>query len=245
MNPSEPPFRKVQFYLTSSYPCSYLPGREARSQVATPAHLIQPPVYGELIRAGFRRSGQFTYRPQCSGCQACVPVRVDVARFTANRSQRRCARTNQDLAAAVLPLGFDPAHFALYRDYQRTRHPGGGMDQDGINHYADFLLASHVDTSLVAFNLGSKLVMVSVIDRVADGLSAVYCFFDTQLEARGLGTYNVLWQIRLASELGYPYVYLGYWIAASRKMAYKTNYQPLEALIEGQWIPLEKSASSV
>ncbi|MGO9446599.1 MAG: arginyltransferase [Thiobacillaceae bacterium] len=235
MFPSEPPFNRVQFYLTSVYPCSYLPLREARSQVVTPAHLITTDVYSELIQAGFRRSGQFTYRPQCAGCHACVPARVQVENFSPSRSHKRCLRHNRDMQVELMPLTYTDAHYALYRKYQRMRHSGGGMDQDSAEQYTQFLLASHVDSSLIEFHNAGKLVMVSVMDRVKDGLSAVYTFFDPDEEKCSPGVYNVLWMIGKARELGLPYVYLGYWIAELRKMAYKQRYQPLEVLIDGCW----------
>ena len=241
MFPSEPPFNKVQFYLTAAYPCSYLPAREARSQVATPAHLISAEVYSQLIQAGFRRSGQFTYRPQCVGCQACVPARVQAENFQPSRSQRRSLVRNRDLEVRVLPLTFTDEHYALYRKYQRMRHSGGGMDQDNADQYSQFLLASHVDTYLAEFRAAEKLVMVSVVDKVRDGLSAVYTFFDPEEEKRSPGVYGVLWLIGQARELGLPYVYLGYWIAESRKMAYKQQYRPLEGLIEGRWRVIAES----
>ncbi len=239
MLPSEPPFLRIQFYLTAPYACSYLDGLEARSQVAAPAHLIGQAAYSRLIQEGFRRSGHYTYRPHCLGCKRCVPVRIDVAGFRPSRSQKRNFRRNQPLAAAILPLEFSDEHYELYRCYQRMRHTGGGMDLDDSEQYAQFLLSSQVSTSLVEFRDAEKLVMVAVVDRVDDGLSAVYTFFDPDLEKRGLGTYAVLWQVELARRLDLPYVYLGYWIKESRKMAYKTNYKPLQGLIEGRWTEIE------
>ncbi len=235
MYPTEPPFQRVQFYLTANYACSYLPDRLARSQVATPAHFINGEVYSHLIRAGFRRSGQFTYRPLCERCRECVPARVRVAEFAPSRTQRRCLARNQKLDARFLPLGYNEEHFALYRSYQASRHAGGGMDQDGSEQYSQFLLSSNVDSVLVEFRDAGKLVMVSVIDQIDDGLSAVYTFFDPEREQDSLGTYGVLWQIDLARRLDLPYVYLGYWIASTPKMSYKKQYRPLEGLIEGRW----------
>jgi arginine-tRNA-protein transferase len=235
MHPTEPPFQRIQFYLTAHYDCSYLPGQRARSQVATPAHLIDAHAYSALIRAGFRRSGQFTYRPHCEHCHACVPVRVAIAGFTPSRTQRRCLKRNRHLVARFLPLDFHEEHYALYRAYLGSRHAGGGMDRDGPDQYTQFLLSSNVDSMLVEFRDGDELVMVSVIDQVEDGLSAVYTFFDPAREAQSLGVYGVLWQIELARRLERPYLYLGYWIAASRKMAYKQQYMPLEGLRDGRW----------
>lgn len=239
MHLSEPPFLRIQFYLTAPYACSYLDGREARSQVAAPAHLIGPAAYSRLIREGFRRSGHYTYRPHCDGCKRCVPARVQVQAFRPGRSQRRCQRLNESLAASIQPLEFRDGHFALYQRYQRARHTGGGMDMDDSEQYSQFLLSSQVNSSLVEFRDGENLVMVAVVDRVEDGLSAVYTFFDPALEKRGLGTYAVLWQIELARSLGLPYVYLGYWIAESPKMAYKSNFRPLQGLVGGSWTTLE------
>ncbi len=238
MHPTEPPFQRVQFYLTANYACSYLPDRQARSQVATPAHFINGEVYSQLIRAGFRRSGQFTYRPLCEACRDCVPARVVAAEFTPNRSQRRCQSHNMHLESRFLPLTYNEAHFALYRKYQASRHVGGGMDRDGSEQYTQFLLSSNVNSMLVEFRDAGDLVMVSVIDQIEDGLSAVYTFFDPEREKSSLGTYGVLWQIDLARRLELPYVYLGYWIGATHKMAYKTQYQPLQGLIGGHWRPL-------
>lgn len=239
MHLSEPPFLRIQFYLTAPYACSYLDGREARSQVAAPAHLIGPAAYSRLIREGFRRSGHYTYRPHCDGCKRCVPARVAVQAFRPSRSQRRCQQLNQTLVTSIQPLEFRDEHFALYRRYQRARHTGSGMDMDDSEQYTQFLLSSQVNSSLVEFRDAEKLVMVAVVDRVEDGLSAVYTFFDPALEKRGLGTYAVLWQIELARSLELPHVYLGYWIAESPKMAYKSNFRPLQGLVDGRWTAFE------
>jgi len=245
------PLSALQLYLTAPYPCSYLPQRMARSQVAAPSFLITSSVYSGLVQHGFRRSGTFTYRPRCDSCSACVPVRVEAALFTPSRAQRRSRQRHLGLEASLHALQDHEEYFALYQRYQATRHPNGGMENDSRGQYRNFLLHSHVDTILVEFrepfdraqDRQGVLRMVSIIDILEDGLSSVYTFYEPDLAQTSFGTYNVLWQIELCRKLQLDYLYLGYWIEASKKMAYKTNFRPLHGLIQGEWqtLPTNKT----
>ncbi|MGB6103351.1 MAG: arginyltransferase [Pusillimonas sp.] len=232
---SEPGFKTLQFYSTAVYPCSYLPELNARSQVAAPTHLINADTYSQLVEQGFRRSGLFTYRPHCDRCQACLPIRIDVNRFQPSRTQRKTWSRHSGLITRETPLHWSNEHFELYQRYQLGRHPGAGMDEDSRSQYTQFLLTSRVNSRIVEFRLPSGLLqMVSIIDVLDTGFSSVYTFFDPDA-AGSLGTYGVLWQLGQCRQLGMPWLYLGYWIKESRKMAYKSQYRPFQILRHGTW----------
>jgi arginine-tRNA-protein transferase len=240
--PSEPPLQKLQFYVTTSYNCGYLPNKLAQSLIATPQHLVNAETYSGLIQQGFRRSGKFSYKPHCEICQECIPVRIILQDFIPNRSQKRACKQHQNLVTTILPVAFYAEHYALYAAYQKARHANDELNQDNksdendVEQYRHFLCETNVESVMVEFRENEELKMVSVIDLVYDGISAVYTFYETRDAKASFGTFNVLWQIEWAKTLNFPYLYLGYWIKDSKKMAYKQNFMPLEKLIGNEWL---------
>jgi arginine-tRNA-protein transferase len=198
-------------------------------------------LYGQLSLYGFRRSGNYIYRPQCAECQACIPVRIPVADFVPNRQQKRTGRFNEDLEISSVSANFVQEHYDLYAKYIHVRHSDGDMFPPSIAQYVSFLFSDWCNTRLIEFRAEGRLLAVAVCDYLRNGLSAVYTFYDPEEEKRSLGTIAVLWQIKEALRLGLPYVYLGYWVKESPKMAYKTRYQPLEAFISQRWQVLPES----
>jgi arginine-tRNA-protein transferase len=219
------------------HPCSYLPGRTARAVAFLPGPL-PPGVYHGLMDLNFRRSGRIFYRPSCGGCRECRAIRVPVARFEADRSQRRCRRRNRDLSVEVgRPVPTREKH-ALYARYLRARH-GGEMDRSW-EEFRSFLYQSPIETWEVVYRLGERLMAVAILDEEPEALSTVYCYFDPDERARGLGVFNVLWTLEHARARGIPYVYLGYYVAGSATMSYKADFRPHGLLEDGaRWAEAE------
>lgn len=231
----------LELYITAAHECPYLPERRATNLLVDPAFNMSAPVYSQLLDKGFRRSGGDVYRPCCQRCQLCVSTRIAVNAFKASRSQKRTWKQNQDLTVRVNENGYRRDYTALYLSYVKARHAGGGMDDDTPSSFARFILAPWCKTVLLEFWLGERLMAVAATDLLKQGLSSVYTFYDpSEGSARGLGTFALLWQIEWARSLGLAYVYPGYWIAESPKMRYKINFQPIEGLVDGQWVSLPK-----
>lgn len=240
--PSEPALHKLQFYVTTPYKCGYLPNKLAQSLIAAPHHLVDSNIYSGLIHQGFRRSGKFAYRPHCEGCNACIAIRLILNEFAPTRSQKRAFKQHADLTARVLPIGYIQSHFELYTSYQNLRHAeeetsNSSDENDGANQYLQFLCMSNVESLMLEFrDAKNQVKIVSVIDIVRDGVSAVYTFYDATDTKSSYGTYSIMWLAEWTKNLDLPYLYLGYWIAESKKMAYKQQFKPQEKLIDGEWI---------
>lgn len=241
-----PPRRPQFFYTTAPLPCPYLPGRTERKIVTELSGTEAEALHERLSRAGFRRSHNIAYAPVCPGCQACVPIRVVSEDFTPDRTQRRILRANADLTVSEMPARATAEQFTLFQRYQKNRHADGDMAAMGYYDYRAMIEDTPISTGLLEFrDARDRLLGACLTDWLADGLSAVYSFFDTDQEKRSLGTFAVLWLIGRARSLGLPYVYLGYWVPESRKMAYKARFRPSEILISGAWHRLNDGASVV
>ncbi len=232
-------------YITAAAPCPYLPGR-LEKKVFT--HLLGPEAVrlnDTLSHAGFRRSQTIAYRPACDHCAACVSVRIRVEDFEMRRSFRRILKANEELQSRVLAPRTTREQFSLLRGYLDARHGDGGMADMTMMDYAAMVEETTVDTTLVEYrmertgpNEGQTLIAVALTDRLSDGLSMVYSFFDMERSRQSLGTYMILDHVRRAKAQGLPYVYLGYWVQGCKKMDYKIGFSPLEALGPNGWVLL-------
>jgi arginine-tRNA-protein transferase len=230
--------RLHRFYSTDLAPCPYLNGRQERRLVA----LVEGEGGNErldlLTEAGFRRSQGYLYKPVCPGCRACVPVRIVVDGFRLSRSFRRVVARNRDLTSDEVPASGTHEQYALFHRYLRHRHRDGGMVRMDRQAYNEMVEMAPASTRLVEFrDSQGTLSAVSLTDRLRSGLSGVYKFYEPTAPQRSLGSFIILWHVERARELGLPFVYLGYWIGESRKMAYKARFAPLERLDGPTWLP--------
>jgi arginine-tRNA-protein transferase len=236
-----------EFYVTAPQPCPYLPGRLERKLFTHLTHDKPAALIDNLLRGGFRRSQNIAYMPYCEGCQACVSVRVLVDGFTPTRSMRRVMDANSDLVARRIESTPTSEQYALFRAYIDERHADGGMADMTVLDYAMMVEDSIIDTFMTEYRLKpdplahpssarQPLVAAALCDRLSDGISMVYSFFEPEASRRGLGTFMILDHIEHARRLGLPYVYLGYWISGSTKMSYKRRFQPQQQLTAGGWV---------
>ncbi len=228
----------IRLYQTQEHACGYWPDRLARDLLLDPREPSLPTLYGDVLALGFRRSGGHVYRPRCGQCRDCTPLRIPVAEFRPNRSQRRCHAANADLDWQLCEPGYSDERFALYRHYLGSRHAGGGMDQASRFDFEQFLACAWSPTRFLEARLDGRLVAVAVTDAVPDALSAVYTFFDSGLSARGLGTAAILQQIDWARRSERQFLYLGFWLPGHPKMDYKMRFRPAEQLRDGRWQPV-------
>jgi arginyl-tRNA--protein-N-Asp/Glu arginylyltransferase len=227
--------QNLSLYLTTEHECGYLPGYTAMNLVPDPCVPMSMDLYGQLIELGYRRSGAHAYRPHCRSCRQCLPCRVDISRFRPNRSQRRCLQTNRDCTSHRLRATYIDEHFQLYRRYINARHAGGNMANPLPQDFENFLYSDWSDTSFLEIREDGRLLAVAVYDQTRSGLSAVYSYFNPDMNQRSLGTYCLLKTIELTGQLGLDYVYLGYLIDDCGKMRYKQNFRPLQVYRDNQW----------
>lgn len=237
---TEQPRDAPQFYLTAPSPCPYLPDRQERKVFTHVVGLRAPELNDMLTHGGFRRSQTIAYRPACEGCRACLSVRVVVDEFTPSRNMRKVMQANADLKAEVMPPRATAEQYSLFRDYLDARHADGGMADMTVLDYAMMVEDSHIETRLIEYRITSGpragvLVGVALTDILGDGLSMVYSFYDPSEESRSFGTQMILDHVDRTRVYGLPYLYLGYWVQGSRKMAYKERFGPQERLTGQGW----------
>lgn len=235
MSSKHPTEQQLKLFQTHSHDCSYLPGRQAQTQFVDPDASLDHSAQTRLAELGFRRSGDFVYRPNCAACKACVPARIPLRSFKPNRSQRRIWRRNQSLTSQVTEARLTDELYQLYARYIEARHRDGDMYPTSVEQFSDFLVNSRADTRFIEYRDQDKLVAVAVTDLLDNAYSAVYTFFDPDHPQASYGVYTILSQIERARKAGLDYLYLGYWIKACQKMSYKVQYRPVELFINERW----------
>ena len=230
----------LSLYLTAEHSCGYFADRNSANIVPDPRIKMSKELYSLLVSKGFRRSGNFVYRPHCPECQACIPCRIQVSAFQPSRNQRRCLKKNQDLTTRITMASYNDEYFELYQRYLNGRHHDSSMANPEPEDFKHFLLCDWKQTLFIESRLNDELMCVTVADYLNDGLSAVYSFFNPEEHRRSLGTHAVLQQIWFCQVYQFPFVYLGYWIKDHPKMNYKNNFRPLETFQNNQWFE-EKS----
>lgn len=240
------PTQSPQFFLTAPSPCPYVEGQFER-KVFT--HLVgdkAPELNDLLTQGGFRRSQNIAYRPACESCRSCVSVRILADAFKPTDSMKRVIKRNADLIGAQHDAEPSTEQYSLFRTYLDARHRRGGMSDMTVLDYAMMVEDTHVDTKIIEYRRRGadsfitgrgqgELIAVSLSDKMADGLSMVYSYYDPRHEDRSLGTFMILDHIARARAAGLPHVYLGYWVNGSRKMNYKIRFQPQEHLGPRGW----------
>jgi len=227
---------EIRLYATPPHQCSYLNDKTATTVFVDPDATLDIDSYQRLSEYGFRRSGAHFYRPNCDECNACISVRIPVKEFIPSRSQKRCLKRNQDLHVNVVPHLSIERHYSLYQRYIDDRHRDGDMYPASKEQFSSFLANAHTTSCFYEFgDTDNNVVAVAVTDELSDHLSAVYTFYDPELDSRSIGVFCILFQIQRAKDLNHDYLYLGYWVQNCRKMNYKTDYQPLEFLNESGW----------
>ncbi len=229
--------KSLNFYATPGHSCSYLQNREAKTLFVDPQAIIAKDTYSQLSDLGFRRSGRHVYRPHCDQCQACISVRIPSDQFKPSKGQKRLIARNRDLKVRAVSPQLTAEYYDLYERYIIARHADGDMYPPSKDQFMSFLVEGDQDSVFFEFrDPENNLIGLAVCDFLAQGLSAIYTFFDPEQKKRSLGSYAILWQINECRRLGMPYLYLGYWVKDCRKMSYKLAFKPTELLLDSNWV---------
>jgi arginine-tRNA-protein transferase len=226
----------LQFFQTQEHPCSYIKGQSASTLFLNPKQKIDTTLYSQLSEYGFRRSGTHIYKPMCTHCDACIPIRIPADAFVASKQQKRAWRRNQDLSVAVVDTIDTDEHYGLYEAYINARHQDGDMYPASQQQFRSFLTNEWPSTRYYEIREEGRLIAASVTDIMDNGIAAVYSYYCPELAKRSLGSFIILFLIEEAKVLNLPAVYLGYWIKSCQKMSYKSSYRPLEIKNGAHWM---------
>lgn len=212
--------------------CPYIPGQKMKMHYKQ-VEDVSKTFATAVAQRGWRRFGRNFFYPACIDCTECKSMRIDVANYKYSKSQRKTINRNEETKIVIQEPTITQDHLNLYNKYHTYKaHRDGWKHQDICQqeYYEKFVDGAYDFGKELLYFIDDKLVGIDLVDILDDGISSIYCFYDPDYPRFSLGTYSLLYEIKLAEMLGLEWVYLGYWVKGYKAFEYKEKFQPIEIL---------------